>query len=200
MRIMRKKLLVFEGLDQSGKKTQVELLMKRLKEQGFQVETIAFPDYDTVIGKEIKAFLRGERQYNVQVRHILYAANRWERKEDIERWLSEEKLVIIDRYYQSNLAYGLANGLSLDWLLNLEKGLPEADLVIVMDASPEVSFKRKRVERDVYERDLSFLKKVREAYIHLSRKFNWVVVNGERSVEEIHKDVWETINRCLKSP
>jgi len=198
--IMRKKLLVFEGLDQSGKNTQVELLTRRLREQGCQVEKTSFPDYDTPIGKEIKAFLREERRYNAQVRHILYAANRWERKGDIERWLNEEKFVVIDRYYQSNLAYGLANDLELDWLLNLERGLPEADLVIVIDTPPEASFERKPAERDAYERDLSFLRRVREAYIRLSQRFSWVIVDGERSVEEVHNDIWELINRRLKSP
>lgn len=195
MRIKRKSLIVFEGLDQSGKKTQVELLIKNLKERGYQVEKMAFPDYNTTIGKEIKAFLRGETEYNVHVRHILYAANRWERKEDIERWLDEEKFVIVDRYSSSNLAYGLANGLDLDWLLSLERGLPEADLIILIDTSPEASFERKHVERDLYERDISFLRKVREAYIQLSRKFNWIVVNGERSVEDVHNDIWGIVNR-----
>jgi len=194
MRI-KKSLIVFEGLDQSGKKTQVELLIKNLKERGYQVEKMAFPDYNTPIGKEIKAFLRGEKEYNVHVRHILYAANRWERKEDIERWLDEEKFVLVDRYSSSNLAYGLANDLDLDWLLNLERGLPKADLIILIDTSPEASFERKHVGRDLYERDLSFLRKVREAYIQLSRKFNWIVVNGERSVEDVHSDIWGIVNR-----
>lgn len=197
MHSKKKSLMVFEGLDQSGKKTQVELLVKNLKERGYQVEKMAFPDYNTPIGKEIKAFLLGEKEYNVHVRHILYAANRWERKEDIERWLDEENFVLVDRYSSSNLAYGLANGLDLDWLLSLERGLPEADLIILIDTSPEASFERKHVERDLYERDLSFLKKVREAYIQLSRKFNWIVVNGERSIEDVHNDIWRIVKDSI---
>lgn len=197
MHSKKKSLMVFEGLDQSGKKTQVELLVKNLKERGYQVEKMAFPDYNTPIGKEIKAFLLGEKEYNVHVRHILYAANRWERKEDIERWLDEEKFVLVDRYSSSNLAYGLANGLDLDWLLSLERGLPEADLIILIDTSPEASFERKHVERDLYERDLSFLKRVREAYTQLSRKFNWIVVNGERSIEDVHNDIWRIVKDSI---
>ena len=144
---MKKKglLICVEGVDQSGKKTQVGLLIKRLKEKGLQVEETSFPDYNTPIGKEIQAFLNGNREYNVHVRHILYAANRWERKKGLVEWLNKKRLVIVNRYSPSNLAYGLANGLNLEWLLNLEKGLPEADLIIVLDASPEVSFKRKSV-------------------------------------------------------
>ena len=197
---MREKglFICVEGVDQSGKKTQVGLLIKRLKEKGLQVEETAFPDYNTPIGKEIQAFLSGNREYNVHVRHILYAANRWERKKDLVEWLNKKRLVIVNRYSPSNLAYGLANGLNLEWLLNLEKGLPEADLIIVLDTSPEVSFKRKRVGRDIYERDLSFLRKVREAYIQLSQKFQWVVVNGEKSIKTSQENIWEVVNKYIK--
>ncbi len=189
-----------EGLDQSGKKTQVELLIERLREHGLQVEHISFPDYNTPIGEEIRAFLSGDREYNVHVRHILYAANRWERKEDVERWLKEErKIVIVNRYYPSNLAYGLANGLNLDWLLNLDEGLPKADLVIVIDISPESSFKRKLEGRDLYERDISFLMKVRQAYTFLSHKFSWIVLDGEDAIENIHNNIWKVVREvCVR--
>ena len=197
---MKKKgrLICVEGIDQSGKKTQVGLLIKRLEKQGFQLEKISFPDYDTPLGKEIQAFLVGKREYNVHVRHILYAANRWERKPEIEEWLNKERLVIVNRYSHSNLAYGLANGLDIPWLLNLENGLPKADLVIVIDISPEASFKRKSFRRDIYERNLSFLRKVREAYMELSEKFPWVVVNGEKSIERTHENIWQVVNKFLK--
>ena len=191
-------LICVEGVDQSGKKTQVDLLVKRLNEHGFRVEEVSFPDYDTMIGKEIEAFLKGKREYNSQVRHMLYAANRWERREDIESWLNKGELVVVDRYYPSNLAYGLANGLDLDWLLNLEKGLPDADLVIVIDVSTKISFNRKRLNRDVYERDFQFLREVREAYIQLSKRFNWRVLEGGKPIESIHNNIWQTVRNYLK--
>lgn len=192
-------LICIEGIDQSGKRTQVDLLIKRLRDQGYQAEKISFPDYDSPIGKEIKYFLNGKREYNVQVKHILYAANRWERIECIDEWLKKKKIVIIDRYYPSNLAYGLANGVNLDWLLNLEKGLPETNLVIIIDMSPELSFKRKLEGRDLHERDLKYLTKVREAYIKLSKKFNWVVLNGETSIIDIHENIWKVMNRYIEN-
>ncbi len=193
-------LIVFEGIDRAGKKTQVKLLTERLKGEGYKVEKLSFPDYSTPLGKEIKAFLDGKRDYNTQVRHILYAANRWERKDDLEKWLKDGRMVVVDRYYQSNLAYGTANNLDLNWLLNLEKGLPKEDLVIILDISPETSFVRKGVGRDLYERDLTFLGKVREAYHHLAERFGWVIVNGERKIEEVHNEVWRIIQELLKSP
>ncbi|MCS4540939.1 MAG: dTMP kinase [Euryarchaeota archaeon] len=190
-------LIVLEGLDQSGKETQIKLLAKRLENEKYRFQKIAFPDYSTPIGKEIEAFLQGKRAYYLRLRHMLYAANRWEKKEDIESWLNQGKIVIIDRYSQSNLAYGLAHGLSLQWLFNLEKGLPRADLAIVIDVSPQTSYKRKQKNRDIYEMDLDYLTKVREAYLKLSRKFKWAVIDGEKSVKNVHAAIWKIVNKFL---
>ncbi|MEM3506998.1 MAG: dTMP kinase [Candidatus Bathyarchaeia archaeon] len=189
-------LIVFEGLDQSGKKTQCNILAKKLEKEGYKVKTLSFPDYDTPIGKEIKAFLNGERVYNAYVAQILYAANRWEKKEIVEDWL-KKGILIVDRYSPSNLAYGIAKGLSLDWLINLENGLPKPNLVILIDISPTTSFKRKIESRDVHEKNLDFLKKVRESYILLSKKFGWKIIDGEKPIMDVSKDVWSLVKSYL---
>ncbi|MEM1524821.1 MAG: dTMP kinase [Nitrososphaerales archaeon] len=190
-------VIVIEGLDKSGKKTQSEILAKRLREGGFQVELIDFPDYSTPIGREIKAFLIEKRTYPIRVRHLLLATNRWERCEDIKKWLEEGKIVILNRYSQSNLAYGLANGLSLSWLMNLERGLPKAKLVIVIDISPQTSLLREKFNRDIHEKDLIFLEKVRENYLKLAKRFNWKVINGERSINDVAKDIWKIVTHSI---
>ncbi len=195
--IVGKGLLVLEGIDQSGKKTQAQYLAARLSEL-YSVEEMRFPDYSTPVGKEIKAFLSGKRAYNLQVRHILYAANRWERKEKIDSWLGEGKLVVVDRYSESNLAYGIASGLELSWLMNLERDLPKADLVIVLDVSPETSLKRKRRDRDTHERDLAYLQKVSQAYLSLSQRLGWTVINGEKEAKEVHSEIWKAVENFLR--
>ena len=64
---------------------------------------------------------------------ILLSANRWEKKAEIQRVIGKGTTIIMNRYYQSNLVYGISKGLKLDWLLALDKGLPRADLVLVID-------------------------------------------------------------------
>jgi len=192
-------LIALEGIDKSGKETQTKLLKAWLESLGYKVETIAFPDYSTPIGKEIKAFLDGSRSFTVEVRQLLYVANRWERKDDIERWINEGKIVIADRYIPSGIAYGLANGLPLDWLLCLEEGLPKANLVIVMDITVDTSFKRMGREKDRYERNRAFLERVRDSYLKLSKKFNWHVIDGERSVNDVFSDIKKIVESFLKS-
>src|SRR5260370_42685786 len=80
-------LTVFEGLDQSGKQTQAELLRDRLKADGHRSRIASFPDYGTSIGEEIARALQGERDYSPDVMQLLYIANRYERKADLLRWL-----------------------------------------------------------------------------------------------------------------
>ena len=78
-------LVAFEGLDQSGKQTQAELLRDRLISNGRRVRLLSFPDYQTVIGAEIGRALRGERHYTADVMQLLYVANRYEFKDEILR-------------------------------------------------------------------------------------------------------------------
>ena len=80
---MRGVLIAFEGLDQSGKQTQAELLRERLVAGGRVVRSLSFPDYGTVIGGEIGRALRGERHYGPDVMQLLYVANRYEWKQEI---------------------------------------------------------------------------------------------------------------------
>ena len=80
-------IIAFEGLDQSGKQTQAELLRDRLKQEGQKARLVSFPDYGTSIGEEIARALQGEREYGPDVMQLLYIANRYERKPDLQRWL-----------------------------------------------------------------------------------------------------------------
>ena len=105
---MRGLLIAFEGLDQSGKQTQAELLRDRLGAAGRTVQLVSFPDYHTAIGEEIGRALRGEREYGPDVMQLLYVANRTEWKPRIEAALAAGTVVVCDRYLASSVAYGEA--------------------------------------------------------------------------------------------
>jgi dTMP kinase len=185
-------LITLEGLDKSGKATQTAILAKRLRRSGRDVETIAFPDYTTSIGRIIKRYLDGEVDFGPELRQLLYVANRWEKREEVARWLREEKLVIADRYTPSGLVYGLANGLDLEWMLTLERGLPPSDLVLVIDVSVATAFER-ATARDVYEANRVFLEKVRQAYRALAKQFGWILVNGENPKGDVAEAIWTQV-------
>lgn len=195
---MRKgKIIVLEGIDKAGKSTQSKLLMDYLKLSGKICTLITFPDYTTSIGAEIKAFLEGKRDYPIELKHILLSANRWEKKKEIESMVDSGTIVIINRYYQSNLVYGTSNGLNLRWLLSLEKGLPTADLVIVLDVTPRITLKRS-LEPDEFEKDVSLLQNVYKNYHKLAKLFRWKILNAEKSRDQIHDEVKKTVERIIK--
>ena len=78
-------IIALEGTDQAGKKTQTVMLAKALKAQKIKTTVFDFPDYSTVIGKEINSYLHGKRKFPPEIIHYLYAANRWEKLEEIKK-------------------------------------------------------------------------------------------------------------------
>lgn len=189
------KIIVFEGIDKAGKTTQAKLLEKKL---GSKCVRIDFPDYSTPVGKEIKQFLDGKRNYPDEVKMMLLSANRWEKKGEIEKIVSKGTTVIMNRYYQSNLVYGISKGLKLDWLLSLDKGLPKADLVIVIDIRPKTLVSRSKNVVDTFEKDLELIRRVKKNYRILANKFNWRIVEGEKSVDEVHGQVLRIVRKFVK--
>jgi dTMP kinase len=190
---MSGQLIAFEGLDQSGKQTQAELLRDRLKQDGHKSRLVSFPDYGTTIGEEIARALQGEREYGPDVMQLLYIANRYERKPDLQRWLEGGLILVCDRYLASTVAYGEAQGLDPVWLTEIQKFLPVPWLTILLDIAPETAVQRKSVDRDRYERDLAMQERVRESYQRQAAAGQWVVLNGEQSKETIAAEVAEVV-------
>jgi dTMP kinase len=188
-------IIVIEGGDQAGKKTQSELLVKALKKRKLKTKLFSFPDYSTHIGKEIERYLHGKRKFPPQVIHCLLAANRWENVNDIENAISKNSILVMNRYYQSNLIYGLLNGLKAEWLENLDAGLPKADLVIVLDVNPKESFRRKKSNRDKFEKNKEFSQKVSRTYREIAKKKHWKLVDASRSKEEVHKSILKIFSK-----
>ena len=178
-------LIAFEGLDQSGKQTQAERLRDHLREQGHKSRLVAFPDYATSIGEEIARALQGERDYGADVMQLLYIANRYERKPDLQRWLDGGLILVCDRYTASSIAYGEAQGLDPAWLAEAQKFLPPPALTIMLDIAPETAAGRKAIDRDRYERDLGMLAAVRESYRRQAVEQGWEVIDGEQTKDEV---------------
>jgi dTMP kinase len=189
-------LIAFEGLDQSGKQTQAERLRDRVVEAGRLVRLLSFPAYDTPIGSEIGKALQGDRDYGPDVMQLLYVANRYEWKPQIERELERGTVLICDRYLASSVAYGEAQGLDPAWLLHMQQHLPQPDLTFLLDIDPAVSAGRKTADRDKYERDLALLGRVRASYLRLAAE-GWVRLDANREREAVEADVWAAVSRRI---
>jgi len=190
-------IIVIEGGDQAGKKTQTTLLAKALKERKIKTIVFSFPDYSTPIGKEIAKYLDGKRKFPPQVIHCLLAANRWEKLNEILEGQSKNSILIMNRYYQSNLIYGLANGMKQEWLENLDAGLPKADLVILLDVTQKESFRRKKSNRDKFEKNEEFLKKISKIYRNIARIKHWKIIDASQSKQKVHEDILKVFKNKL---
>ena len=190
-------IVVFEGGDQAGKKTQSTLLIKKLKSAGIKTKLFSFPDYSTPIGKEIGKYLHEQRKFPPQVIHCLLAANRWEKLDEIKKAQQKNSIVIMNRYRESNLVYGLANGLKLEWLENLDSGLPKSDLVIVLDVPQTESFSRKRSNRDRFEKNKDFSNKISKTYRKMAVKKKWKIVDATKSKQDVHEDIMKIFGKKI---
>ena len=111
-------IIVFEGGDQAGKKTQSALLEKRLKSAKIKTKLFSFPDYSTPIGKEISKYLHGKTKFPPQVIHCLLAANRWEKLDEIKKAQEKNTKVIVKEVSKSVLKVIMMA--KLEQILNLE--------------------------------------------------------------------------------
>jgi len=191
--------IAIEGIDAAGKRTQTSILRAWFGSKGMTTHALSFPAYETILGKEIRKFLDGSVDYPQQVRAMLYAANRWEKKAELEAVIAKTDATIVDRYSGSNLAYGVSNGLDLEWLLHLEEGLPEPDLTLLLDASPAKLVPRRGNRKDSYERNIDLQEKAREVYLKLAKRFGWSVVDANGGIEETSRALVHTVSESLKA-
>ncbi|MFL6498308.1 MAG: dTMP kinase [Nitrososphaera sp.] len=193
----RGKIIVIEGTDKAGKGSQSRMLAETLKTLGKICVILDFPDYTTPIGIEIKAFLESKRDYPTEVQHLLFSANRWEKKKEIESMLENGTIIVMNRYWQSNLVYGVANGMDLNWLLLLDKGLPKEDIVVVILVNPSVSAKRAEIQ-DAFESDVQLATKAYRNYLKFAKQYRWKVIDGSKSKDQVHQEIMKIIRKELK--
>ncbi len=203
--------IALEGIDGSGKSTQVKLLAAKLEAAGQKIYT-TFEPTDGQIGLIIRKILKGSEKADNRTIAGLFVADRLDHllneESGIVKKMSEGFTVITDRYYFSSYAY---NGTHMDmqWVINanaMSAEILRPDINIFIDVPPEVCMKRinsNRASVELYE-SLENLKKVREKYLEsfalLSGSENIIIVDGNRSPEIIFDDIWNKISRLIKIP
>jgi dTMP kinase len=224
----RGKLIDLEGIDGSGKHTQLELLARALESRGLPVLRVSFPRYETVFGKLVGQYLNGDfgqlQTVDPHFSALLYAGNRFEAKNEMESALAAGQIILADRYVGSNLAHQTARvppeqrDEFIKWLKHLEYGiygLPEEDLVIYLhvptaEAHRLIGQKGARaytaLKRDIQEADISHLEKTALIYDHLADRPNWVRIDCTEtgsgtlySPEEIHRAVVRAVEERILS-
>jgi dTMP kinase len=218
----RGKFIVLEGIDGSGKRTQLEMLVRAFADRGIACKQISFPRYDGFFGKLVARFLNGEfgelEAVDAHFSSLLYAGDRLEAKPAIEADLAAGRAVLCDRYIGSNLAHQSAmvprgkRKEFLRWLMQLEYKiylLPVEDLVIYLrvpagEAQRLVGEKGRRkytkLRRDIMESNLAHLKTASHVYEELARQANWATVEctsaGKRGAPPLRR----SLRTSLRTP
>ncbi|HCH28733.1 MAG TPA: thymidylate kinase [Ruminococcaceae bacterium] len=216
------KLIVIEGLDGSGKSTQLEMLGKTLSKRGVDCKTVSFPDYESNSSALIKMYLGGEfgtnpEDVNAFASSVFYTVDRYASfKKNWGEYYNAGGVVLSGRYTTSNAVHQ-ASKLDkkdwegfLDWLYDLEYNkvcIPKPDKVIFLDVPIDISQKLltgryggDNSKKDIHEGDVEYLKKCRDAAYFTAKYSGWTVIscaeNGEmRTKESIANDI---LNEVLK--
>lgn len=207
------KLIVIEGVDGTGKLTQLKLLSNYLKQKQINHTSFDFPQYGkTFFGDFAGRFLKGEfghfSRINPYLASFPYAADRWQVKDKIWQAIKEDKIVLCNRYTPSSIYQAVKIKSSerkkfLDWIDTLEYevfGIPRPSLVIFLYIPLDLAqtLIAKKI-KDQYEKDLKYLKKVEDMYLDIVKtNKNWIkidCVENEKiiSPENIHKKILEII-------
>ncbi len=213
------KIIVIEGVNDSGKETQSKLLAKTLKEEGYKVVEFSFPMYKSPTGKIFKNcvlgkdgngyFEEGYENLDPYVVCLYTAADRKYHKEKIEKYLRDDYIVILNRYTSSNMAHQGSRYSDSEerfymyqwidkleyWLLKLPK--PDCTILLKVPAKYLNQLDEKQVafnfQEDIFDQD-----SVLKAYIELSELYNWDTIdcvsnNKMKSVEEIHEEIMKIV-------
>lgn len=214
------KLIVFEGLDGSGKETQTKILAERLIKKNLKVKRVEYPNYKEEYSSLVKLYLNGKIykdlfKVNSYAAAGFYASDHYLtfEKNWKEKYL-KDYIIIADRYVSSNAIYQMAKlkvlkwNSFLNWLYDYEflrLKLPKEDFLIYLDVDLNISknlIKKRKGEKDIHEKNFSYLEKCQKAALFLAKKFNWHVLkcceNGKMlAVEEIAKKIELLVNKTL---
>ncbi len=221
---MQSKMIVVEGLDGSGKSTQVALLKEKLEKEGINVYQIKLPNYDDSSSTLVKMYLEGQfgekaDDVNAYAASTFYSVDRYASFK--KHWQKEYNggLILADRYTTSNAIHQMTKlpisdwDKYLGWLFDFEYnllGIPEPDCVIFLDMPVEISQKLMtdryggdENKKDVHERDVDYLKKCYSSAKYTAEKCGWETVkcfdgDSVRSIEDIGKDVFDCVMKNLK--
>lgn len=214
----RGRFIVLEGVDGSGTSTQASLLVSALRDQEFPVHQTREPS-DGPVGVIIRQILtrrfvvpgrRGPSAPRMETMALLFAADRVDHLEaEILPNLNDGINIICDRYVHSSIAYQTLTASkddknALDWVLSVNSRAEDPDLILVLDVPPEIATKRRELRggaEEVYEED-SLQRRLAEFYASLPSRFPdhpIKVIDGSRSIDEIHKDCLSAVMEKLTS-
>lgn len=194
-------LIVFEGIDAAGKTTMSRMVVEHIRRKGFEASLFSYPNYTSIYGSIIKLFLESKIWLSHQELFFLYILDMYREKQEVEKALASGRIVVMDRYYTSTIAYQCSLGFDYEMAKKVIEYLdmPKPDTIVYLDIEPRKAVERKARQKklDVFEKDVEFLEKVRKMYWRLIGEGyptkNWVVVDATKSIDEVFSYIIERL-------
>jgi dTMP kinase len=195
------KFIVFEGLDGSGQSTQAALLRDYLTDNGLAVVLTKEPTKESQASREIRETLDKKIKITPQALQELFVQDRREHLDNLViPALKEGKVVISDRYFFSTFAYGVANGLDLEWLMKINDDFLIPDMTFISKTSPETCVRRiekRGISKTLFE-ELKKLTNVWQTYEILPQRIaNTYLIDGEKTINEVSQEVKSYVHSKL---
>ena len=188
-------LIDLEGIDGCGKSTQSKFLMEKFEENNEKSIILKEPTSGKY-GKKLWEMLSGKREATTEQILDLFVMDRKEHVDDkINPALKEGKIVLMDRYYYSTMAYQAAAGIDVNRIRKDNEFAPKPDIVLIFDLPADLAMKRVKGHSvaDVFEKE-EHLEKVREAYLNLRDDPLVRIIDSTRTPEEIFEEVWKLVS------
>lgn len=188
-------LVIFEGLDNCGKTTLVQMIKDYYSKLGIDAEVSK--EFETNIGKELKNMAKAGTLDPI-LKAYLFATDRYIRMKNITQDDLKNKIMLFDRYVPSALAYRMAEGVDKNWVTNINSVFPKADIGFFIDITPEESVNRNTDSKFNIISTTKHLDRVRSAYLSILEENNLIYINGMQSIENIFVEVIVKIEEFRK--
>ena len=188
-------LINLEGIDGCGKSTQSQLLMDEFEKNDEKTILLKEPT-NGKYGRKLWEMLRGKIEATTEEILELFVMDRKEHVDQkINPALNEGKIVLMDRYYYSTMAYQAAAGIDVKRIRKDNEFAPKPDIVLIFDLPADLAMKRVRGHSvaDVFEKE-EHLEKVRKAYLNLEDDPLVRIIDATRTPEEIFDEVWKLVS------
>ena len=199
-------LVVLEGIDGSGKATQIKRLVAHLRLRGRKSAVLAYPDMNGPLGGLIDDLLHRRFELGADGQFFVFLADIARDQKRLKETLKNNDVVILDRYCFSTIAYQKCKGMDGNRALELVKGakMTAPDLVLLLDVDASTSSARKEAQRelDAFESDPRFQENVRKAFRGLARKKfltkRWKVIDASGEPNEVFEQIRAEIDKQIK--
>ncbi|MEI7557326.1 MAG: hypothetical protein WCJ45_00255 [bacterium] len=194
---MKGKFIVFYGINNLGKSTQVKLLISRLKEHGITAEFLKYGVYDLKpSGEMLNEYLRLGNPYGFSPREfqLCHALNRTQYEPALKAKLDAGTWIIAEDYKGTGIAWGVGAGVDKDFLIRLNSHLLSEDLCILFDGERFVS----GIEKDhKHEQDALLTQNVRNVHLDLAKMYYWHIINANQSEQDVHEVLWKLVSQSF---